>query len=224
MGKYVRLVADGHTWIAFLDVPADVRPAFGGRKQLTKTTGTTDRKKAERIALRMVAQSRDQFDAAREGQPSALETRLQAVLMEGFGTAIARHEAAHLVSLRGIADHPLPTRSRLARDAVKEQVLAEPREELRTELTPEIADNPLRHLGSILMTDMTHSGPREKLINPTKPRSGRPSMPISMNSWPRRPGRKPRPATMPGRPSSHGSPRWSPSHRKASTRRMWPDG
>lgn len=71
MGKkyerdYLYQKAGESTWYVRLAVPADVRPAFGNRRVLTKTTGTTDKAEAMVARLPILSLWKQQIKQARE--------------------------------------------------------------------------------------------------------------------------------------------------------------
>jgi integrase len=55
-------------WYVRLTIPADVRPAFGNRKTITKTTGTANRSEALVVRLSILAEWKSKITAARESK------------------------------------------------------------------------------------------------------------------------------------------------------------
>lgn len=58
-----------NVWFARLNVPADVQPAFGGRKIFIRSTGQSEPKRANAIAAPMVAAWQRRIDEARRLKP-----------------------------------------------------------------------------------------------------------------------------------------------------------
>jgi hypothetical protein len=117
-----------------MGVPVNVRSSafFGDRSQLTASTKTSDRKKAQNIAARTVAAWKDEIDAARRNQPSRLEKLLTVTLREGADRALdnlvvvtpEQHDEPPQAPGRG---------RRVQRDETKADLRAEVIEELRAE-------------------------------------------------------------------------------------------
>jgi hypothetical protein len=85
MARHVKK-AGGPLWYAVFDVPKDVRdaPFFHGRRRLTAPIALSDQRKAERKAASIVSAWKDQVEAARRSQPSALETTVRDSLVRMF--------------------------------------------------------------------------------------------------------------------------------------------
>lgn len=66
MADYLTRKPGESIWYARMAVPQDVRPAFGGRAKLIKTTGTSNRADARAIAMLIAGQWKAEIKAVRE--------------------------------------------------------------------------------------------------------------------------------------------------------------
>lgn len=62
------LIQRGTTWHARIDIPADIRPAFGNRRVLSKSLKTGDKLLARELAARQVGQWKLEFRKARDAK------------------------------------------------------------------------------------------------------------------------------------------------------------
>ena len=76
MASHLHLKPGSRNWHAVLAIPSAVRPTFGNKTQFDRSTKTSDRRQAERIAAKLVSAWRDEIDAASKKLESPLKNLL----------------------------------------------------------------------------------------------------------------------------------------------------
>lgn len=68
-------------WYAVLTIPSDVRHEFNGKQRFVKSTGTSDKAKAQQVAFALVAEWKEQIAAAREERQLPRYTPLEIAIL-----------------------------------------------------------------------------------------------------------------------------------------------
>lgn len=108
------------TWYVTLIIPADVRPAFGGRTKLTKTTGTSSRPQAMIDRLPILAHWKALIAEAREKKLNTGDLWRASQHQLGLRIQTKRAEAANLL-FTPFDPHSPPPRPAKTTDAMAQQ-------------------------------------------------------------------------------------------------------
>lgn len=133
------------TWYVTLIIPADVRPAFGGRTKLTKTTGTSSRPQAMVDRLPILAHWKALIAEAREQKLGAGDEWRVAQHQVGLTIQSQRAEAANLLFTPVDLNSPPPERPKVS--VVRE--FRRMADELRADGINEFADRLSNHADRI---------------------------------------------------------------------------
>lgn len=106
------LIQRGTTYHVRLDIPQDLRPAFGNRKILSKSLKTGDKTLARELAATQIGHWKSQFRAIRDEKLKRGDLWRE----EAFeaSKAMAEHVQTRTLQLAGISQHPEPTPEQLA--------------------------------------------------------------------------------------------------------------